>query len=199
MKKIYKLILCAFVCASIMFTCSAAISAAPKIAKVKNVKVTSVAANKISLKWKKISGVTGYRVYRYNSKKEKYVYVGKTKKVTYTDSKSLSAGTVYKYKVRAYKTKNDKNTYGEYSNGGRRKYFSLTDLGRKVTEQNLSEWEFSRTIIDSLISDGESHYDFSFITENTSSGVISLPISLKNSTVSSRDIFIASISVIDCS
>jgi PadR family transcriptional regulator PadR len=55
--------------------------------------------------------------------------------------------------------------YGEFSNGGRRKYFSLTELGRRFTEQNLSEWEYSRTIIDSLISDGNAHYDFSFITE----------------------------------
>lgn len=55
--------------------------------------------------------------------------------------------------------------YGDYSNGGRRKYFSLTDDGKRVTEQNLSEWEYSRTIIDSLISDGNAHYDFSFITD----------------------------------
>ena len=55
--------------------------------------------------------------------------------------------------------------YGDFSNGGRRKYFSLTDKGKTVTEKNLSEWEYSRTIIDSLISDGNAHYDFSFITE----------------------------------
>ena len=55
--------------------------------------------------------------------------------------------------------------YGDFSNGGRRKYFSLTELGKRVTESNLSAWEYSRTIIDSLISDGDAHYDFSFITE----------------------------------
>ncbi len=55
--------------------------------------------------------------------------------------------------------------YGDYSNGGRRKYFSLTDEGKRFTEKNLSEWEYSRTIIDSLISDGNAHYDFSFITD----------------------------------
>ena len=55
--------------------------------------------------------------------------------------------------------------YGDSSYGGRRKYFSLTDTGRQITEQNLSEWEYSRTIIDSLISDGNAHYDFSFITD----------------------------------
>ena len=54
---------------------------------------------------------------------------------------------------------------GEFSNGGRRKYFHLTEQGREVAKRNLSEWEFSRTIIDSLISDGSNHYDFSFIAE----------------------------------
>ncbi len=42
--------------------------------------------------------------------------------------------------------------------GGRRKYFSLTDEGRSISEQNQSEWEYSRTVIDSLISDKD--FDF---------------------------------------
>ncbi len=42
--------------------------------------------------------------------------------------------------------------------GGRRKYFSLTDEGKLVSEQNQSEWEYSRTVIDSLISDKD--FDF---------------------------------------
>ncbi len=54
---------------------------------------------------------------------------------------------------------------GEFSNGGRRKWLHLTEQGREVAKRNLSEWEFSRTIIDSLISDGGDHYDFSFIAE----------------------------------
>ena len=47
----------------------------------------------------------------------------------------------------------------EVSNGGRRKYFMLTESGREITEKNLAEWEYSRTIIDSLISDRA--FDFS--------------------------------------
>ena len=47
----------------------------------------------------------------------------------------------------------------EVSSGGRRKYFTLTDSGREITEKNLAEWEYSRTIIDSLISDRS--FDFS--------------------------------------
>lgn len=43
--------------------------------------------------------------------------------------------------------------WGGSVSGGRRKYFSLTDAGRRISEQNQSEWEYSRTVIDSLISD----------------------------------------------
>ena len=46
----------------------------------------------------------------------------------------------------------------EVSNGGRRKYYTLTDSGREITEKNQSEWEYSRTVIDSLISDR--NFDF---------------------------------------
>lgn len=41
----------------------------------------------------------------------------------------------------------------EVTLGGRRKYFTLTENGKEITEKNLAEWEYSRTIIDSLISD----------------------------------------------
>lgn len=47
--------------------------------------------------------------------------------------------------------------WGEQSNGGRRKYYSLTDLGREVFVQSQDEYEYSRTIIDQLIS--ERDYD----------------------------------------
>lgn len=49
--------------------------------------------------------------------------------------------------------------WGGSVGGGRRKYFSLSDEGVKIAEQNQSEWEYSRTIIDSLISDKD--FDFS--------------------------------------
>lgn len=47
----------------------------------------------------------------------------------------------------------------EVSSGGRRKYFKLTQSGKEITEKNLAEWEYSRTVIDSLISD--KNFDFS--------------------------------------
>lgn len=47
----------------------------------------------------------------------------------------------------------------EVSSGGRRKYFRLTDAGKEITEKNQAEWEYSRTVIDNLISD--KNFDFS--------------------------------------
>lgn len=49
--------------------------------------------------------------------------------------------------------------WGGSVGGGRRKYFSLTESGKQISEQNQSEWEYSRTVIDSLISDKD--FDFS--------------------------------------
>lgn len=47
----------------------------------------------------------------------------------------------------------------EVSLGGRRKYYTLTDSGREIAEKNQAEWEYSRTVIDNLISDRS--FDFS--------------------------------------
>ena len=78
---------------------------------------------------------------------------------------TIKQPTLYSALKRLESLKYVESYYGEFSNGGRRKYFSLTDEGKAVTEKNLAEWEYSRTIIDSLISDGNAHYDFSFITD----------------------------------
>jgi len=48
--------------------------------------------------------------------------------------------------------------------GGRRKYYTLTDIGREVFANHQSEWEYSRTVIDKLISDKE--FDFSRLSED---------------------------------
>ncbi len=43
----------------------------------------------------------------------------------------------------------------EDTNGGRRRYYRLTEKGREICERNLNEWEYSRTLMDKLISDKE--------------------------------------------
>lgn len=43
--------------------------------------------------------------------------------------------------------------WGEISNGGRRRYYSLTPKGEEFLERDKQEWEFSRTLINRLLSD----------------------------------------------
>lgn len=45
--------------------------------------------------------------------------------------------------------------WGEISNGGRRRYYSLTQKGREFLERDKYEWEYSRTLINRLLSDKE--------------------------------------------
>ena len=71
----------------------------------------------VALKWKKVAGASGYQVYRANSKSGKYTLAATIKKgssVSYTN-KNLKAGKTYYYKVRAYRTVNNKKVYGSYS------------------------------------------------------------------------------------
>ncbi len=71
---------------------------------------------------------------------------------------SLKQPTLYSALKRLEKDGYITSYWGGSVGGGRRKYFSLTDEGKTVSEQNQSEWEYSRTIIDSLISDRD--FDF---------------------------------------
>ncbi len=77
-------------------------------ANVKNLKVSQTTST-IKLSWSKVSGATGYRVYKYDGKNKKWVKVADTKKVNYTVRK-LKAGTSYKYAVKAY-AKSGSTTY----------------------------------------------------------------------------------------
>lgn len=81
------------------------------------IKKLTAGKKKITVKWNKITGATGYKVYRATSKNGKYTCVktvksGKT--VTFTN-KSLKKGKKYYYKVRAYKKVSGKYKYSSYS------------------------------------------------------------------------------------
>lgn len=42
---------------------------------------------------------------------------------------------------------------GETSNGAQRKYYSITEKGREFVQKDIMQWEFSRTLLDRLLSD----------------------------------------------
>lgn len=73
--------------------------AAPGKAKISSLKA---AKKSVTVKIKKVSGATGYKIYRATKKKGKYLCVGISKKVTFKDT-GLEAGKTYYYKVVAVK------------------------------------------------------------------------------------------------
>ncbi len=68
----------------------------------------SAAAKGVSIKWNKVAGASGYRVYRYNGKAQKWIavktLVGASAR-SWKDAAANSNGVTYKYRVRAYGTK----------------------------------------------------------------------------------------------
>jgi fibronectin type 3 domain-containing protein len=85
-------------------------------AKVGSLKLTA-ASKSVTLKWSKVSGATGYEIYRLNAKTKKYEKIKTVKgdsTLTWKNTK-LTKGTTYKYKVRAYRTYNGTTYYGTCS------------------------------------------------------------------------------------
>jgi fibronectin type 3 domain-containing protein len=79
--------------------------------------VTAASASSIKVSWKKISGASGYKVYRATSSGGTYTKVCTAKSagtVSYTDT-GLTSGKKYYYKVRAYRTVSETKVYGEFS------------------------------------------------------------------------------------
>lgn len=79
----------------------------------KSLSATSTVST-ISLKWKSVKKVSGYKIYRYNTKNKKSSAVASTKKTNYKISK-LTAGTTYVYYVKAYVNKGKKKLYSKAS------------------------------------------------------------------------------------
>lgn len=87
-----------------------------KPGKVKKVKLTTK-SSAVTIKWSKADGVTGYQIYRLNTKTKKYEKIATVKgegKISYKNKK-LKKGSTYSYKVRAYMKVEDTDYFGGYS------------------------------------------------------------------------------------
>lgn len=80
-----------------------------KISSIKNSKKKTAI-----IKWKKVSGATGYEVYRSTKKTKGYKRVKKTSSTSFTNKKLKKKKTYY-YKVRVYKTRYGVSSYSGYS------------------------------------------------------------------------------------
>lgn len=88
----------------------------------------------ITVKWKKISGVSGYEIYRANSAKGKFKRVAQVKpakKPQYVNKK-LGESKTYYFKARAYKTVDGKKVYGPFS--AVKKKTTMSSLDWRVTQ-----------------------------------------------------------------
>jgi hypothetical protein len=93
------------------------ISAQVSVAKPKFPKVRRTSDTSHQINWKKVSGVNGYVIYRYNKSKKKYARVKTTNNITstkWTDRK-LEKDKTYKYRLRSYKRVNGKKVYSGYT------------------------------------------------------------------------------------
>ncbi len=115
--------------------------AAKAILPAPSFSVTSVDYRTNKVSWKKVSGASGYRIYRSTSKNGKY---SKVKTITSSSTTSwknagLKAGKAYYYKIRAYRTVSGKRHYGTVSGSNehvarpKKPTFTLKKKGRRVT------------------------------------------------------------------
>ena len=97
-------------------TTNPVIASPVKVSKVKSIKVRKKGKKNARISWKKIKGVSGYKVYMKTGKKGKFKLVKtiKKNKASYI-KKKLKKGKRYYFKVRAYKKENGKTYYGKYS------------------------------------------------------------------------------------
>ena len=85
--------------------------------KTPSISKLTTKSKKATIKWKKISGATGYELYMATSKSGKYSRiktVTKASTTSYTKTK-LKKNKKYYFKIRAYKTVDGKKIYSSYS------------------------------------------------------------------------------------
>lgn len=115
MKKLFKVLTLMLMC-MLMVISTVSVSVASAIGNVKSLAVKSASSSGVSLSWSAVSKAKGYRVYRYTASDKKWKAVKTTSSRTYKDT-SVKAGEVYKYRVKAYEVKKNKNVYSDkYSN-----------------------------------------------------------------------------------
>ena len=97
------------------------------------VKAKAKTYKEIQISWDKVSGASGYRIYRLSSAKGKYTLIAKTTSLSYTN-KNLATGTTYYYKVLAYQTVGKVTTASKYSKVVSAKPILLAPSSLKVSK-----------------------------------------------------------------
>lgn len=91
------------------------VSAAPKLATPTMQTSASATKNTITIKWNKVSGASGYVIYRKSSSSSSWTKVGTVTSGSTTTYKNKSVSGSYYYSVKAYRTVNGKKVYSSRS------------------------------------------------------------------------------------
>lgn len=117
------------------------------VGRVEPVTVSGQTDSSVTIKWPKVAGATGYRVYFYSETQRMWIDEASVTGLSYTDT-ALLPGAAYSYRVRAFVKKNGKITYGKYSSTIKAQTLPTVVTGLKidgVTENSISvSWDKSR-------------------------------------------------------
>ncbi|WP_035288677.1 PadR family transcriptional regulator [Clostridium sp. KNHs214] len=87
--------------------------------------------------------------------KDSYGYeINKSIKEKTNNQYELKEATLYSAFRRLEKASMITSYWGNETTGARRRYYSITEIGRAALKQNKQEWEQSKKIIDTLIDGG---------------------------------------------
>jgi len=124
-----------------MTTSLSAEAAGPKGVKIPK-KNSTTACVSINVRWKKANGADGYLIYRSTNRFFGYKQVKSVKSdgvLAYNDS-SVKESKVYYYKVRAYKNKDGKKVFLQYTS------YTLDKVMRNVTGKKVTIKGFIKNI-----------------------------------------------------
>lgn len=83
-----------------------------------SVKLANSSATSLKVSWSKVSGATGYEIYRETSQSGSYTKAATVSILTFTD-KSLKSGKTYYYKIKSTQKTTDKTYKSSYSGIGK--------------------------------------------------------------------------------
>ncbi|AYE38074.1 PadR family transcriptional regulator [Companilactobacillus zhachilii] len=99
-----------------------------------------------------IRGHTTTIVLNILSQGDSYGYeIAKMVKVLSRDAYELNEATLYTVFRRLEKNGDITSYWGDESQGGRRKYYQITDQGKQTLTDNIKAWNFAKEVIDDLI------------------------------------------------
>ncbi len=158
MKKTFKSALALLFC---IVTISTTMLMASAVGKP-TVKVKSVTYNSVSLYWTTVSGADYYQIQRTTDGKKWTTLSSSVKATSYTDSKSLTTGKAYGYRVRAVDKGLLKTTYGSWTGMVTAKPLPAKVTGLKVKASNNTTVQLTWTKVA-----GATGYTVQFLSGST--------------------------------